>query len=340
MIPSQLAKKTLKTELIKAASNSSMPRCPECEHRMKEASGGGYACTHCGYKGGARKVDDHDKDAYLDDEQNPAEKSLRQLTVEHLEKRGYKSSQLEAVKHLRGQHDQADHGRHGGGAADAVGGGAEDSGVGGEEPIPTDPAERKNRLDAMRQGLGRLPRKTLLNLKRLREARVEFADITHNKELGDWERERLGVVNDILKAGERKPKPTAGAEAGGDWQSKLDAVIGATEKPKPAVSTTDYSQMSLGEIAGHMRRAWNQQKGGVYFGAAPYLSSLSGMQDMSSRDMTDDASTVVGYLLANASTFRGPEAKAIKDELKRRLKGARGTRKALELLTKAFASVK
>ena len=45
---------------------------------------------------------------------------------------------------------------------------------------------------------------------------------------------------------------------------------------------------------------------------------LTGMQDNFGQDSAD---SIVGYFLANASTWRGPEARRIKAELKGMLKG-------------------
>lgn len=74
---------------------------------------------------------------------------------------------------------------------------------------------------------------------------------------------------------------------------------------------------SLYNIAGDIRANWPN----VYFGAQPYLDAmgvLTGMQDNFGQDSAD---SIVRYFLANASTWRGPEARRIKAELKGMLKG-------------------
>ena len=66
------------------------------------------------------------------------------------------------------------------------------------------------------------------------------------------------------------------------------------------------------QIARDIVRAWPKP----YFGAVPYLRALHGLEDGQSSYGYDAARSVVMYFLVNASTFRGPVAKALKAELK------------------------
>ena len=65
-------------------------------------------------------------------------------------------------------------------------------------------------------------------------------------------------------------------------------------------------------IARDIRRAWPK----VYFAAAPYLDAMSGLNSINDKYIFDDGRGVVRYFLANAGTFRGEAAKALKSELK------------------------
>lgn len=81
----------------------------------------------------------------------------------------------------------------------------------------------------------------------------------------------------------------------------------------------NYSQMTLGELARVIRRTWKK----VNYAAKPYLDAMATFDEMDpykAQYMMDPGSHIVNYFLANAATFRGPEAKAIKAELKKRLK--------------------
>jgi hypothetical protein len=53
----------------------------------------------------------------------------------------------------------------------------------------------------------------------------------------------------------------------------------------------------------------------VYFGAVPYLEAMLTMRG-SEGYILDSTASIVLYGLSNMATFRGPEAKALKAELK------------------------
>lgn len=53
-----------------------------------------------------------------------------------------------------------------------------------------------------------------------------------------------------------------------------------------------------------------------YFGAVPYLQAMHSLEGKESMYGCDSAREVVNYFLANATTWRGEKARAIKAELK------------------------
>lgn len=61
----------------------------------------------------------------------------------------------------------------------------------------------------------------------------------------------------------------------------------------------------------------------VNFAAAPYLEAMFSLNSINDEYGLDSGRSVVAYFLANAASFRGPEAKRIKAELKSMSKGAR-----------------
>ena len=71
-------------------------------------------------------------------------------------------------------------------------------------------------------------------------------------------------------------------------------------------------------IARDIKRTWAKP----YFGAKPYLEAMSQLNSIDDQYIYDDARSVIMYFLANASTFRGNDAKVLKTELKNLLKGA------------------
>ena len=66
------------------------------------------------------------------------------------------------------------------------------------------------------------------------------------------------------------------------------------------------------EIARDIRSNWPK----VNYAAAPYLAAMRDLNMITDKYVWDTGASVVRYFLANASTWRGPEAKRIKAELK------------------------
>lgn len=66
-------------------------------------------------------------------------------------------------------------------------------------------------------------------------------------------------------------------------------------------------------IAQDIRKAWPK----VNYAAKPYLEAMQGLSSINDKYGYDSAKSIVMYFLANASSFRGDEAKALKVELKK-----------------------
>lgn len=72
----------------------------------------------------------------------------------------------------------------------------------------------------------------------------------------------------------------------------------------------------LHNIAKDIWNNWDNPR----YSAVPYLRAMSELDDINDHYGLDQASSIVRYFLANASTWRGPEARRIKAELKALLK--------------------
>ena len=74
----------------------------------------------------------------------------------------------------------------------------------------------------------------------------------------------------------------------------------------------------LYEIAADVRRTWVDKNGKskVYFGAVPYLDAMASLNSVKDNYGYDSGKGIVVYFLANATTFRGEDARRIKAELK------------------------
>ena len=72
----------------------------------------------------------------------------------------------------------------------------------------------------------------------------------------------------------------------------------------------------LYEIAAEIRRTWPK----VYFGAVPYLEAMETLPSVNHNYGMDSGKSIVNYFLANATTWRGDDARRIKAELKAMVK--------------------
>ena len=69
----------------------------------------------------------------------------------------------------------------------------------------------------------------------------------------------------------------------------------------------------LYEIAADIRKNWKN----IYFGAVPYRDAMSELTSIDDKYYADSGKSIVLYFLANASSWRGEDARRIKAELKK-----------------------
>lgn len=77
----------------------------------------------------------------------------------------------------------------------------------------------------------------------------------------------------------------------------------------------DYSKHNIAALGKEIEKDWKKP----YFGAVPYIEAMRAMDDIRDPYYDDPGYEIVGYFLANASTWRGEVARAVKAELKKRL---------------------
>lgn len=120
--------------------------------------------------------------------------------------------------------------------------------------------------------------------------------------------ERLGRAEARAKAKLAGNQSETGADAGG-------AATGPDKRTASAIASP-----SLSSLASAIRADLRAQGKKVPFAAAPYLDALESLDSIKDKYYEDSGKSVVAYLLSNLGTYKGPNAKAIKAELKRRLK--------------------
>jgi hypothetical protein len=80
-------------------------------------------------------------------------------------------------------------------------------------------------------------------------------------------------------------------------------------------------KMTLSQIATVVYEDHRQQGRPVDYAAKPYLEAMSSLQHIDDMYLQDTGISIVSYFLSNSSSYKGDVARAIKNELKRRLRG-------------------
>ena len=78
----------------------------------------------------------------------------------------------------------------------------------------------------------------------------------------------------------------------------------------------DLSTLSIRQIARIINSDWKK----VYFGAKPYLNAMFSLESVDDNYGWESGKGIVLYFLANATTWRGETARAVKAELNKRIK--------------------
>lgn len=85
---------------------------------------------------------------------------------------------------------------------------------------------------------------------------------------------------------------------------------------KPQKDNPPSQKRSLREIARDVRKTWPKP----YFAAQPYLEALGELDSADEMFYHDTGHSIIRGFLANAQTFRGPEARQLKEELQQHLR--------------------
>lgn len=79
----------------------------------------------------------------------------------------------------------------------------------------------------------------------------------------------------------------------------------------------ELRSLSISQLAEVIRGNWKPM---VYFGAVPYLDAMRSLEKITDTYGCDSGTEIVNYFLCNATTWRGDVARAVKAELKHRVK--------------------
>lgn len=84
--------------------------------------------------------------------------------------------------------------------------------------------------------------------------------------------------------------------------------------PVDVPSAEELKAMSVAALARLIRKVWAKP----YFGAVPYIEAMHAFEKDGDLYGVENAKGICTYFLANATTWRGDMARAVKAELKRR----------------------
>lgn len=83
---------------------------------------------------------------------------------------------------------------------------------------------------------------------------------------------------------------------------------------------TDYSNMTLSELASEIRKDWSKQGKGVHPYCKEWLYALSSISTIHDHYGAESGLSVVCYFLSNSASWKGEVAREIKKELNNRIK--------------------
>lgn len=83
--------------------------------------------------------------------------------------------------------------------------------------------------------------------------------------------------------------------------------------------TVELSEQPLRSLANIIWYDWRQAKSGIYFGAEPYISAMMALETINDYYGLDSGEDIVRYFIANAGSWRGEVARAVKAELRSRV---------------------
>jgi hypothetical protein len=125
-------------------------------------------------------------------------------------------------------------------------------------------------------------------------------------------------------------KPENTTKKKSDYNDNLCDYFRVVNRDKPVKKTVkktsvntdnnlpDFSNLTISELAFIIYKKWSN----IYFGAKPYLETMQTFNQvsLSGNYGYDSKKSIVLYFLANATTFKGEYARAIKKELNKRVK--------------------
>lgn len=169
------------------------------------------------------------------------------------------------------------------------------------EAKPTDESNRRRSLERA------------LSEAQQKQANLEVGDEARMRVLQN-QIDRLQSALERLDVRESGGGKTMGETKPTSTKSTADSVDEETKTRIKGASISELSRMATKD----MRRSGQK----IPRGAVPYLDAMESLESIKDDYFMDSGRSVVAYALSNLTSYKGPLARAIKAELKRRLKEA------------------
>jgi len=154
-----------------------------------------------------------------------------------------------------------------------------------------------------------------INAERSASARRQQAEQVERLRRPVTQRDMDNAEADVRRMLGLEPRKKAAVGRGPDSLS-LHAKAPADAPADPRIAPDRLRGLPLYELASLIRSDWQKP----YFGAVPYLQALGSLSSHEESYGLDPGRHIVNYFLANANGWKGPVARAVKAELKRRVR--------------------
>lgn len=116
-----------------------------------------------------------------------------------------------------------------------------------------------------------------------------------------------------------------GSNSAADYTPAKEGKKPKTTEEVDEKTATAIKDADLSDLSSMIRRDLRSQGKKIPFGAEPYLDALSSLSDANQNYGMDSGKSMIAYALSNLTSYKGPKARAIKAELKARMKAATET---------------
>jgi len=106
-------------------------------------------------------------------------------------------------------------------------------------------------------------------------------------------------------------------EPNGEVEVEVTASCRRGRMAEDGIDLSNLSRMKIYDIAALIAQDWGRK---VNYAAKPYLEAMFSLDSVDDNYIMDSGKSIVAYFLSNATSWRGDVARAVKNELKKRIR--------------------